>query len=448
MHRLADLEAGLAIPDDRCPAGGSERFQQLAASLRSQGADPYRPAAVFFVPGRIEVLGKHTDYAGGRSLVAATDRGIWMVACSRDDSWVRMVDLTRQRETDFDLKSSEIGDSSHWSVYPRAVAHRLITDLKSDLAGAEIVFVNDLPAAAGLSSSSVLVVATFLAMVRCNELDEHPRYRQVLDSKERLAGYLGAIENGRSFGPFQGSGGVGTLGGDQDHTAILCGSRDEIRQYRYLPTNLERVLPMPEGHVFAVAVSGVKAKKTGGAKDDYNRASRRAQRLLETWNEFEKDSQISLGAILAGNPQAGDRLEALVGKTDEREFSRESLVRRLHHFRSESEKIVPAAADALARSDLAEFGRWVDRSQEIVSAGLENQIRETLWLAKDARILGAAAASAFGAGFGGSVWAMVDEQKVEDFVQRWSAAYWSHFPDRRADATFFWTPAGGSAVEL
>ena len=64
------------------------------------------------------------------------------------------------------------------------------------------LFESDLPASAGLSSSSALVVGTFMALARCNDLDRDPRWRRDLPTRERLAAYLGAVENGRSYGSF------------------------------------------------------------------------------------------------------------------------------------------------------------------------------------------------------------------------------------------------------
>ena len=61
---------------------------------------------------------------------------------------------------------------------------------------------------------------------------------------------------------------------------------------------------------------------------------------------------------------------------------------------------------------------------------------------------GAAAASAFGAGFGGAVWALVPGDGAESFLESWSADYVERFPEHRMRAQFFWTGAGGPASEL
>jgi galactokinase len=69
-------------------------------------------------------------------------------------------------------------------------------------------------------------------------------------------------------------------------------------------------------------------------------------------------------------------------------------------------------------------------------------------LARTARSLGAQAASAFGAGFGGSVWALVDVHHAHEFLDAWAAHYRREFPGRAADASFFLTGAGAAATEV
>jgi galactokinase len=116
----------------------------------------------------------------------------------------------------------------------------------------------------------------------------------------------------------------------------------------------------------------------------------------------------------------------------------------------ESEELIPAASDALARGDLAAFGAVVDRSQARAERLLENQIDETIELARSARELGAVAASAFGAGFGGSVWALVRADSAREFLHRWEQLHRERVPSSSAadDESFFITDAGPSAIRI
>ncbi|MDN5688865.1 MAG: galactokinase, partial [Brachybacterium sp.] len=117
---------------------------------------------------------------------------------------------------------------------------------------------------------------------------------------------------------------------------------------------------------------------------------------------------------------------------------------RLEQFLTESEQIIPAASTALETGDLEEFGRLVDLSQTGAETGLRNQVPETITLQRLARDHGAHAASAFGAGFGGSVWALVPADGAERFAAEWLEAYRAAHPERR-DATTAITRPGGAA---
>jgi galactokinase len=79
---------------------------------------------------------------------------------------------------------------------------------------------------------------------------------------------------------------------------------------------------------------------------------------------------------------------------------------------------------------------------------LGNQVPETIALARIARELGAVAASAFGAGFGGSVWAMVKTDCAESFKSEWAERYWPRYPESAKRSEFFLTSAGPSMIEF
>jgi galactokinase len=124
------------------------------------------------------------------------------------------------------------------------------------------------------------------------------------------------------------------------------------------------------------------------------------------------------------------------------------LIRRVDHFIAEDGEILPAAGEALARGELSRFGDLVDRSQALTDTLLQNQVPQTVALARLARQAGAVAASAFGAGFGGSVWALIEQAKAEDFVHRWRAEYAQAYPDAAGRAEIFLTQAGPAVVGL
>lgn len=395
----------------------------------------------FFVPGRIEILGKHTDYAGGRSLLCATERGFKVMVNPRADTTITVTDAARGVNDLLALDPELASAQGHWSAYPRAVARRVARNFPRARRGADIVFENDLPQAAGLGSSSAFITAIFLALSAVNDLEHDEAYASAIRTREDLATYLACIENGSSFGALDGDGGVGTAGGSEDHVAILCCERGHLKAYSFRPVRAETRVAMPAGFTFAVGASGVAAQKTGSAMDHYNRAAADAAILLERMQTIVGEPSASLGAAVAEAPEAVEELRRVL-RFEPR------LLGRLEQFLEENLVIVPRAVDALAARDLAAFGVLVDRSQRLAEEGLRNQVPETVALARRARDLGAAAASAFGAGFGGSVWALVPSREAEQFVERWQLAYSREFPEVAGRGTFFTTWPGAPAIEV
>lgn len=419
-------------------------FARAAGHLAEAGASPQARVQAQFVPGRIEVLGKHTDYAGGRSLVAALEQGFCMVALPREDAQV-VVWAGQGEPARFALDPELVATHGHWSNYPMTVARRLARNFPGCRRGMHLAFCSDLPLAAGMSSSSALMVGTYLALAAFNQLETDVRYQRQIHDQLELAAYLGTIENGQSFGELEGDRGVGTFGGSEDHTAILCSRAGHIGQFAYCPARFERYLPLPEGYLFALGSSGVVAEKTGAAQELYNRASARARALVLAWQRGTGGTQQHLYPILHSEPGAAQRLRRLL-ETGHEGFGAAELRDRLEHFIAENEEIALPAGEALAEGGLARFGQLVDRSQELTETLLGNQVPQTVALARLAREQGAVAASAFGAGFGGSVWALVAAAGAEDFLDRWARAYAGAFS--AAPGAFFLSQAGPATFAL
>ena len=417
---------------------GQARLARLAAALRRQSAA--HDIDGWFVPGRIEVLGKHTDYAGGRSLLCAVERGLYAVSAPRDDGHLAIVDV--RRGSSLALTAGQETSPLHWGTYPLAVLRRLTRNFPEMTRGADVMFESDLPSASGLSSSSTLIVLVLLVLARVNDLMSKAPWIENIRNAEDVAAYAATIENGSGFRGLAGVRGVGTEGGSEDHTAIICSRAGEVAQYSFRPTCFERAITLSSEWVFAVGVSGVAARKTGEALDDYNRASRSVQRILDRWRLESGREDPSLGAAIASAPDAVERLRTLLGREDR------GLVDRLNQFVEESTVLIPAAGEQLAAGDLTAFGATVARSQELAEQLLRNQVPETVTLARDARSLGAAAASAFGAGFGGSVWALVEKSAAPAFLDRWQNAYAVAHPASAAKSTFFLSGAGAGAFGL
>ena len=214
-----------------------------------------RAARRYVVPGRIELVGKHVDYAGGRSLTCAVDRAITVEARPLDAPVIRVRDASRRGAVEVALVPGveRTRRSPRWSSYVVAVARRFARDFPHARRGVALQTTSGLPRSAGLSSSSAFVVAIATALADANRMEDDPAWRAALPSDVARAEYFGAMETGAPYGDFSGDEGVGVRGGAQDHVAIVCARDGSAGQFSYLPARLERRVPWPADHAIAVA---------------------------------------------------------------------------------------------------------------------------------------------------------------------------------------------------
>jgi len=377
------------------------------------------------VPGRVEVLGKHTDYAGGSVLVGAVDRAITARA-RRVEGSPGSLTATTDGGDPVTLCAGVAPDlePGHWGRYLHTVLDRLTLNFGKG-AAAHLSISSDLPPASGMSSSSALVCATALALASLNGWDEDPRWIKAMPDRLSLAGYLAAVEGGRAWRDLPGTSGVGTRGGSEDHTGMLCGTRDRLLLAEFDPMRVERTISFPSQWALVVGVSGVLAHKTGAALEDYNRGPSTVQTVLARWNETTGRADASLaGAVrhlvgdATGEQAAGDpALKDLLRLCDPG-YERQ----RIEQFLIESLVLVPEGARLIAAADPG-VGEVLERSQELADRGLCNQVPQTRLMVSLAREAGAIGASSFGAGWGGSVYALVRADEAEGFAAQWLRAY-------------------------
>ncbi len=445
------IDAGMSSGE----AVKKQRLFEQACSALGVSSDTRDGVTAIFVPGRIEVLGPHTDYAGGRSLVCTAERGFCAVARARDDREVHALDVVTRGRARAALDPGP-ALSSDWGLYVATAARRLARNFPQATRGADIAFGSDLPMAAGMSSSSALLTSVVLLLTALNDLEATALYRDDVHDLEDLAEYLGTVENGQDFRALKGDAGVGTFGGSEDHTAMLCCRAGELSQYRFCPVRHERQVPVPRGYRFVVGVSGVVAEKTGAARDTYNRASLAVRRIMELWRARTGRDAPSLGsavekwgrddfAFLGDMPAENQSGSGFENHSRTGFFS---LRDRFDQFCDETFDIVPGVGDCLIEGRVDAISDLVDRSQRGAEHGLGNQVPETVFLAESARSAGAVAASAFGAGFGGSVWALVADEALAAFCREWSDRYRAAFSQHAARAQFFATLPGPPATRI
>jgi galactokinase len=449
LGKIADLVRTQSI------AGMDERLREIAlkvcdifARRFAEGSDP--EVAVGVVPGRIEIAGKHTDYAGGHTLVCAIERGFLFVASVSGNGMVNIIEDSEEfAPVEFPFSKNLEPPAGRWANYPMTMAQRLARNFgeEKSLAGVNIALASTMPVGSGMSGSSALMMACFCAIAMVNRVHETAAFRSNIHDGIDLAMYLACAENGQSFRGLPGGKGVGTFGGSEDHTAILNCREGAVSLYQYAPTVYKADAAWPREWALVVGFSGVRAEKTREAMERYNLASRRASLAVQAYNRIHKKELRTLSEVEAQT--RGMPVSAWLGKLDGSGVENQGLdlAGRTRQFLLEERETTPRALTALLWRDIKTFGSSVSASHRASRRFLWNIVPEIDFLQRSAVSLGAAGASGFGAGFGGSIFAVVPAEKAAQFMAAWSGEYAKRYPQHASEAAFFVTrPSSGIRI--
>ena len=232
------------------------------------------PACLIRSPGRLNVMGRHVDHQGGNCNLMTIGFETVMLVHPRQDDQVNLYHCDPERfpGRSFRLKEvlselpwddwKSLVDSPKlasmfreygvdWSNYILAAIIRLQKKFRSrPLFGMDMFLHGNIPMAAGLSSSSSLVVGSAEAAVAVNGLDTYP------------AQLVSLCGEGEWF--------VGTRGGSADHAAVKMGQRGSVVKVRFFDFAVEEAVPFPDDYAMVVCDSGIKARKSSDAKNQFN----------------------------------------------------------------------------------------------------------------------------------------------------------------------------------
>lgn len=384
------------------------------------------PTHVAQAPGRVNLIGEHTDYNDLPVFPMALQRQVRLAFRPRDDG---MVVLHSGRgefpKVDFEIEPAiPPYVQGAWGNYAKAAANELARRF-AIWRGFDGVFTSDIPVAAGLSSSSAIVNAVGLALAHINEVPVEPRaFAEVMASAERY---------------------VGTAGGGMDQ-AISLGARNRCAAHiSFSPLRLRHV-NVPDDWCIIVADTGVPAQKSGAARVAYNlRRKECAEALrimcghLATADITEKLHTTYPDLVAA---VAVDTLVAVAG-----EVLQGNLLRRFRHVVTEAAR-VEEAVDRLFAADVTGFGALMDASHASLRTDFHVSSAELDELTEVAREGGAAGARLTGAGFGGCVVALADRWTVGGVLETLVADYYERrgIADRIDDRLFVGVPSSGARV--
>lgn len=231
-----------------------------ALSLLDARFGPGDSASLVSVPGRVNLIGEHIDYHDLPVLPMAIQRRIRIAFRPRSDGQIRAISSERYGEREFALGTAlEPGLSGDWLNYLEAAvqaARRRWTLAR----GIDAAITSDLPPAAGLSSSSALLVGFTLALLHANGI--HANFEELME----------VLPEGEQF--------VGTRGGGMDHAAVLESKAGCALLVNFAPIEVSP-LPIPKDWAFLVAHSLTTAEKSGAVRSEYNSRRAAGARALE-----------------------------------------------------------------------------------------------------------------------------------------------------------------------
>ena len=353
---------------------------------------------VSIAPGRVNLIGEHTDYCGLPVLPMALDRDVRIHFEAAGGSSVSLDSpLVGCDAFSFSMADPiERVAQGDWSNYVRAAAKGLI-DHGVDLPrGVHGTVVGTVPLAAGLSSSSALVVAAALAFLHANDTE--------MDLLE-LAGVLARAER---F--------VGLEGGGMDQAVCLHGLVGHAVRIDFQPTRVDHVA-IPPGWRWVVAHSLVRAEKSGAAMSAYND---RAHACRVAFDQMAAALDWPDGyAYVDVVAQSGEK-DPLHRAANVLE---RPLLDRFRHVVTEARR-VDDAQRAIEAGRFEEFGTLMAESHSSLRDDYQVSIPELDEMVQIAERGGAAGARLTGAGFGGSMVALCDDRSLPAVMEGLAEDYY------------------------
>jgi len=347
------------------------------------------PTHLVRAPGRVNLIGEHTDYNDGFVLPMALERAAWIALAPREDGVVRLAADDLDQQGTFAVATARSRDArgdardprGGWLEYPRGVAWAL-QDLGHTLTGFDGALASDVPRGAGLSSSAAVELAVAAAFAASSGFAWDPP--TIARAMQRVENLWVGVQSGIMD---QLIGAAGVAG-----HALLIDCRDLSL----------RPVPLPDGVAVVVLDTDTRRTLVGSAYDDRRAACTRVAHELDARALRDADAD-DLAA-------AAERLDPVD-------------LRRARHVIGENARTLEAA-DALADGDVARLGRLMDASH----ASLRDDY-EVSSPALDAIVAAASAAPGClgarmtGAGFGGCAVALVGRDDVDAFVATTADAY-------------------------
>jgi galactokinase len=350
--------------------------------IQRYGTTPW----LFRAPGRVNLIGEHTDYNDGFVMPAAIEYYTWTAAAPRTDSALSVYSEQFDERVEFSLDELAAPPSKHWSDYVRGVA-AVLQAAGHELRGANLMISSEVPLGAGLSSSAALEVSAALAITSISEIELPPL---------ELARLCQLAEHQYA----------GTRCGIMDQFISIFGQAAHALMLDCRSLNYS-LLPLPKDMRVVICNTQVKHELAGG---EYNR--RRAD--CETGVARLRQHNPKITALRDVSPEFLERHKSEMP---------EVVYKRCRHVVGENQRVLSAAA-ALKSRDMTGFGKLMYASHASLRDDYEVSCEELDLLVEIASgMQGVYGARMTGGGFGGCTVNLVEIQAVSGFERKVSQLY-------------------------
>lgn len=366
------------------------------------------PSGLFRAPGRVNLIGEHTDYNDGFVMPAAIDFSCYSAIRSRSDRTLSVYSQQFQENIEFNLDRLVGPPKKHWTDYVRGVA-AVLRDEGYPLKGADLLIDGQVPIGSGLSSSASIEVSSALALTSLGGITVP------LGTLARLCQRAENAYTGARCGIMDQ---FVSCFGRQDQ-ALLLDCRSLEMTYLALPPNVRLV----------ICNTMVRHELAAG---EYNERRASCERSIEAIRKFLPDIRALRDLTLEDLEKYGSLLSEI-------DF------RRCRHVITENARVIDAK-EALRHVDLARFGQLMYQSHNSLNHDYEVSCRELNLMVSLARNLpGVYGARMTGGGFGGCTINLVEREVVPEFQTSVAREY-----EKLTDLSpqIFASSAAGGAVAL
>jgi galactokinase len=342
---------------------------------------------LFFSPGRVNLIGEHTDYNSGYVLPCALNFGTYLLIRPGEGEIINMASVNFDTQYAISLKDITRKIEGSWTNYPAGVITEFIAR-GFKITGMDMLFAGDIPNGAGLSSSASIEMVTAVAL---NEI--------LNTSLERMELVKLCQHAENSF--------VGMNCGIMDQFAVGFGRRNSALFIDCGTLGHEIVPFNPDPYELVITNTN---KRRGLTDSKYNERRSECERAVELLQQYRKINSLT--------DIHHDELHVL-----DRFITDDVIKRRARHVITENMRVLKAVS-ALKGGDLATFGVLMNQSHDSLRTDYEVTGFELDTLVHEARkIEGVTGSRMTGAGFGGCTVSLIEKAKTENFIKTLKESY-------------------------